>query len=103
MSKQDIFDYFNDINEAYNNCNKYDDLSRMLDELIETQPRWIPISERLPEDKQQILISIAWDNKVYEVRQGDIDSINYFKHFKRITSIAWMPIPDPYRGEEDET
>ena len=67
------------------------------------QTRWVPVSERLPEDKQQILISIAWDNKVYEVRQGDIDSINYFKHFKRITSIAWMPLPDPYRGEEDET
>lgn len=105
MTKQDVLNYFDDINEAYNNCNKHDNLSRMLDELVETQPRWIPCSERLPEDKQQILISIAWDNKVYEVRQGDIDSINYFKHFKRITSIAWMPLPEPARldGEEVET
>ena len=63
------------------------------------QTRWIPCSERLPEDKQQILISIAWDNEVYEVRQGDIDSINYFKHFKRITSIAWMPLPEPPKEE----
>jgi hypothetical protein len=39
MTKQDILDYFSDINYAYNDCNKHDDLSRMLDELIETQPK----------------------------------------------------------------
>lgn len=103
MTKQDILDYFSDINYAYNNCNKHDDLSRMLDELIETQPKWIPCSERLPKGKQPILISLSWDNDTPEVRQGNIDDINYWKHYSHITSIAWMPLPEPYRGKEAET
>ena len=37
MTKQDILDYFKDINEAYNDCSKYDSLSRMLDELLEKE------------------------------------------------------------------
>lgn len=33
MSKEEILDYFKDINHAYNDCTKYDTLKRMLDEL----------------------------------------------------------------------
>ena len=35
MTKQDILEYFKDINHAYNDCTKYDTLKRMLDELQE--------------------------------------------------------------------
>lgn len=34
MTKQDILEYFKDINEVYNNPNKHDDLSKMLDMLV---------------------------------------------------------------------
>ena len=33
MSKENILEYFKDINHAYNDCTKYDTLKRMLDEL----------------------------------------------------------------------
>lgn len=33
MTKVEILEYFNDINEAYNNCNMHDTLKHMLDEL----------------------------------------------------------------------
>lgn len=33
MSKEEILDYFKDINHAYNDCTKYDTLKSMLDEL----------------------------------------------------------------------
>jgi hypothetical protein len=36
MTKQEILDYLNDINERYNNCMMYDTLSHMLDELVES-------------------------------------------------------------------
>lgn len=39
MTKQEILDYFKDINEAYNNCNMFDSLSAMLDELMESKPQ----------------------------------------------------------------
>ena len=49
MTKEKILEFFKDINSAYNNCNMLDSLSGMLDELTEGQ-RWIPVSERLPEN-----------------------------------------------------
>ena len=39
MTKEEILDYFKDINGAYNNCNMHDDLSCMLDELLGEQPK----------------------------------------------------------------
>ena len=35
MSKQDILDYFSDINYAYNDSTRFDTFSRMLEELVE--------------------------------------------------------------------
>ena len=37
MTKEDILHHFQDINFYYNDCMMYDDLSRMLDELIARQ------------------------------------------------------------------
>lgn len=37
MTKEEILTYFQDINAAYNECGRYDDLKRMLDELTETK------------------------------------------------------------------
>ncbi len=36
MTKQEILDCLNDINDRYNNCMMYDTLSSMLDELVES-------------------------------------------------------------------
>lgn len=42
MAKEDILHHFQDINFYYNDCMMYDDLSRMLDELIaENKGEWI--------------------------------------------------------------
>lgn len=37
MTKQQILQYFCDINMVYNNSNQYDALARMIDELLEAQ------------------------------------------------------------------
>ena len=55
--------------------------------------RWIPCSERLPEDGQEILATTtdnAW---------GDVVIIRtYYKEMHK-SVIAWMPLPKPYRAE----
>ena len=33
MTKQDILDYFSDINQVYNDCTRLDSLSNMIDEM----------------------------------------------------------------------
>ena len=54
------------------------------------QQRWIPCSERLPEERQEILATTtdnAW---------GDVVIIRtYYKEMHK-SVIAWMPLPEPY-------
>ena len=130
MTKQDILDYFEYINIAYNNPNKYNDLSQMLDELIETQPRWIPCSERLPEDLKPV--NITWVNHEPEPYYHDIKDKNFVAtgiHYRgrwywysttcadylgeygsnnidnvddAVEIVAWMPLPEVYRGGDTD-
>ena len=43
MTKNDILDYFKDINYVYNNSNQLDTLSSMIDELLKEQEAVKPI------------------------------------------------------------
>ena len=71
---------------------------------IGQEPRWIPVSERLPEEHKEVLtcglggyIEIQsfedsydgyWENKNGD--WSDLDEI-----------IAWMPLPQPYKEESE--
>jgi hypothetical protein len=92
---------------AYRKLGELEDL----EEKGELFGRWIPCSERLPEDRKEKLVylstgritvaiynehrlphsgySIGWG---YRVPDGYID-------FEKETVIAWMPLPEPYKGE----
>ena len=85
MTKAEILEHFKDINGAYNECTRYDDLSRMIDELLEDikEPcvgsdeckevikayfdgqadKWIPINEddptTFPEVDKYVLLSFS--------------------------------------------
>lgn len=71
-------------------------------ELIKSQPpadQWIPCSERLPQDEQDVLgttdegiVKKVWYNKYSKTWYGS-------PFTRRETVIAWMPLPVPYKGE----
>ena len=96
MTKEDILHHFQDINFYYNDCMMYDDLSRMLDELIaESKDEWIPVSERLPEKNTKVYLACCDDGYVTSIMY---DSGRWLINGTNI--IAWMPLPEPYKEKE---
>ena len=76
--------------------------------VIEPEPHWIPCSERLPEENGQYLITIKYKhvNDSYEdvyAEHGEwLDGkwdMFCFGHCGEVEDIiAWMPLPEPYKG-----
>ena len=75
------------------------------------ESRWIPCSERLPEDNTRVQVTFAngevgqssW-HKENEYNNG-FDAVMHGvtdRHFVTFGVIAWMPLPEPYQGGEQE-
>lgn len=81
-------------------------IERLADEICAIDPvRWIPVTERLPEKNGEYLVTKT-DHITYE-RLIDIAHYASFIHanngfYKADDIVAWMPLPEPWRGEEDE-
>jgi hypothetical protein len=66
--------------------------------VIELEPHWIPVSERLPDDDKEVLLCInngelwlGWHNITWKTEEF---------YFDKEQVIAWMPLPEPYKGGE---
>ena len=85
---------------------KLDELAEEVGEL--GNPRWIPCSERLPEDESYILVSFENSTMPDIARYEENDEGGAFypgddeKSYSSygIFVNAWMPLPEPYREEE---
>lgn len=90
------------------------DVRCVLSGLPSAQPeqRWITCSERLPEEDGQYLITVKYKhvNDSYEdvyAEHGEWYDGRWdmfcFGHCGEVEDIiAWMPLPEPYKGEEYE-
>ena len=77
----------------------WNDLQRCIENLPSAEPHWIPVSERLPEENQMCLVCdkgyIGIDT--YLGHGGIFEWKIYVKNYD-----AWMPMPEPYNGGEQE-
>ena len=95
-------------------CPRFDRVIKTTIDEMKTEQRWIPCSERLPEDGRQVLVyarSVHYALAKYdEMREADgtykkqwvtFDAWKPFYTIKEV--IAWMPLPEPYQkeGEQD--
>lgn len=71
--------------------------------------KWIPCSERLPEDRREVLVTAYW-HEAYQVMMasyfGDglwwcVPFNNSGEHTQRLKPKAWMPLPKPYKAESE--
>ena len=76
------------------------------------EQRWIPVSERLPDDVE---IGEEYPTVIFCTAEGTVH-VGGYEHYlggkwwymetwedEAKGVIAWMPLPEPWRGEEDDT
>ncbi len=69
------------------------------------EPRWIPVSERMPKDGQFVLFCDIDDDSMvgYHVKgrpNTHFLQVGIFEDMKNVR--AWMPLPKPYEPQESE-
>ena len=76
---------------------------------LEQEPRWIPVSDRLPKEAESVLVYAernAYDDKgKFRKKVIDIgwqvDGRWHIDGCSGVDGMAWMPLPQPYKAESE--
>ena len=64
-------------------------------EVADRPHEWIPCKERLPKEAEPILVTI--NGKTFFAPFGINEESS-----KELGAVAWMPLPEPWEGADDE-
>lgn len=70
---------------------------------LEQEPKWIPVNEKLPEERKSVLVYAPEYNNIYcAYLDGDTWFIfGGYGSYAVANVTAWMPLPSPYKGEQE--
>ena len=118
ISRQDAIDALaRTAREAFNLSDEYNQyLAGLIDgesairqlPSVQSEQRWIPCSERLPDNDERVLATTAWgDVTIAERIYPPINDTCWFIHDGNTNAtiddvVAWMPLPEPYQAERRE-
>ena len=86
---------------------RFEALRMAIEALQEKERKWIPVSERLPEDGCGVLVTVngKHDNitfvnalEIAEYRNTEGWIIEGYLDWLNPNIIAWQPLPEPYKG-----
>ena len=114
ISRQAVNEIINDIRDCISVEGYWAIIERMkkLPPVNPQEPKWIPVSERLPKDRNTVLVTAYW-HETYQVMEAfwyDGDDVwwcvpfnNCGEHMRNdLHVIAWMPLPKPYKAESED-
>ena len=93
-----------------------------IEQAFKKEPKWIPVSERLPDDRDWYLgifreSDTGWINplpficdyvgsetkaatKEHWILRGFTDRDEHIDYYFNLECVAWMPLPEPYEPQE---
>lgn len=99
-------EFLNDADKTHS-CNEY----KLLMALLEQEPRWIPVSEKLPDTDDEVL---CWYEYYHWSREKVLPEYGLGRYLRETSAwfgevangrdvrvIAWMPLPNPYNAESE--
>ena len=82
-----------------------DELNDALDmaiKALEQEPKWIPVSERLPEELKTVIVTDIETSETYQSRYFGNGYWECDNGYFRNRIVAWMPLPKRYEPQESE-
>ena len=88
--------------------------------VLEQEPKWIPVSERLPDERKNCLVTfkdgyvgiMCYALDLYRVDEYDFctkkgkagwyEYDSEWGYYSRDDIVAWMPLPEPYKAESED-
>ena len=100
VSRQAVID-MTGLSEWFDSSDSYNEFVIALSELppvIPQEPRWIPVTERLPEEGQMVIACYPTDCG------KRVMTAYYYKGcgFSCGITYAWMPLPESYKGGQED-
>lgn len=88
----------------------YNQAIDMAIEALQAKVEWIPCSERLPKEKQEVYVTVYFIEGDTGRAYGYIDGFGKWHLYSTVEGTlnsgyevtAWMPLPKPYKGGDDE-